>query len=247
MGIDRYYPRVPTLRDILIYVSEFLGFWLEVFRRSAADLLRIVFHSPIPVLVFLGLLSGIGLLAKYRVAGPDAVKEKLTYVFVPWLIAVFLIFTYFLIVTPFKIYNEQSNRETAWHRRSDYFVSKVPAQLISSDEREKIKAIIEPLAGTAVVIQFDLDDPYRRAETFANSLAEVFRSAGWQVTLTGQTENRFAVKQGVTLRIPGNAPIGKTQNAVIEVFKLFPEYPKSTLVTGPGTIGDTVELFIGEL
>src|SRR5438128_786719 len=75
---------MPTLRDILIYVSEFLGFWLEVFGRSASDLLRIVFHSPIPVLVFLALLSGIGLLAKYRVAGPEVVKEKLTYVFVPW-------------------------------------------------------------------------------------------------------------------------------------------------------------------
>src|SRR5207253_8438189 len=137
------------------------------------------------------------------VAGPEVVKEKLTYVFVPWLIAVFLVFTYFLIVTPFKIYKEQSNQETAWHRRSDYFVSKVPAQL-SSDEREKVKAIIESLAGTSVIIQFNLDDPYRRAETFANSIAEVFRSAGWQVTLTGQTGDRFAVKQGVTLRIPGN-------------------------------------------
>src|ERR1700724_1829163 len=89
---------IPALKEVLDYVSEFLAFWVEVFRRSGADLLRIVVHTPLSVLVFLGLLSGIGLLAKYRVSGFEAVKETLSYVFIPWLIAAFIVFTYLLLV-----------------------------------------------------------------------------------------------------------------------------------------------------
>jgi hypothetical protein len=34
---------------------------------------------------------------------------------------------------------------------------------------------------------------------------------------------------------------------VMKAFKAFPEHNTSTLVTGVGAIGDTVELFVGEL
>lgn len=241
-----YDPGVATLGDFFRSVAQFLHFWLDIFQRSASAVWQIANDRKMSTLVFAVFVVVLGWVVQYSVSDEKTVKEQIKFLLAPLLIVLFIMFTYQLLVTPWRIYEDSRAQGGKWHNRSDYFASKIPAQL-SIDQQQRVNAIIEPLAGTSVIIQFDVDDPYRRAETFANSLAEVFRSANWQVTLTGMNEDKFAVKQGVTIRIPGNSPIGKTQEAVMKAFKAFPEHNTSTLVTGVGAIGDTVELFVGEL
>jgi hypothetical protein len=232
---------VEPLVEFLRTVSTFLGFWFEVFQRAASAVWHLANDRKISSLAFVIAVFLVGALVKYVSSGKQTAMEYVKYGLAPLLIVLFIAFVYQLLVTPAKLYTEQRDQVNKLTERCQRLVRQVPSPGLNADQQQRFKAIIEPLAGRTVLIEY-LDDPYSRSQELVDSLRDVFRSAEWQVTV--KKSDAIPVK-GLNIRFT-ISPSGKGQLAVIEAFKAIGM--SYGMWSSSDDVSDgRVELVIGEL
>ncbi|MEY2584688.1 MAG: hypothetical protein QOD80_714 [Verrucomicrobiota bacterium] len=204
------------LLDTVVSILSIAYYWIWIFWRAILATWSLVADRPIRSAAFT-LLAAFVLVA-IAAWGKKPVMQELR----PWLVggvtilmALFIVFVYELIVTPARVYEDQTRQIDKLNRRVSYAVANLPDRRLSDSERQKFKEIVAPFAQSVIIEYFE--EPHSRSFMVADMLETIFQSAGWKVTLRKTTFDKIPI-YGVALRI-SNSDLSDGQKAVLGAFQ----------------------------
>jgi hypothetical protein len=203
--------------QILEQAMAIAYYWIWIFWRAVVATYSIVADRPVRSAIFalLAALVIVGLATWDKKPVMDELR--------PWLVglvviamATFFVFVFELVLTPARVYEEQTKQISKLDRRLSFAMGELPEHRLTDDQKEQFRQMITSFAPSDVIIDY-IYEPHSRSSTVAEMLQKIFQSAGWKVTLKKSTFDELPVN-GIALRI-SDTNLSEEQQAVVGAFQ----------------------------